>query len=617
MQSPLHPFETELSYPAALPPEAAWLIGGGHLTYDDAIAANQQAQRFGLPCTTVLRAEFGIDEDLLALATADHIGAALIDPMQDPGDPALLAEFDPHAALHCHLLPWRRIGEETVVLTSRPDQFPLHLDALRAAFGNVRMAIASETRIRDAVHAPFARLLANAAEIRLPASDSCRHWRADFAMAALIIFLGAMTLAIGFVPSVVFAVLTLWSVIIMGLLAILNLAACIRVQFGERNDTALKRPKRLPTITVLVPLYKERDITNHLLERLAQLDYPRALLDVCVVMEESDATTRATVDAATLPHWVRALIVPEGAIRTKPRALNYALATARGSIIGIYDAEDAPEASQLLIVADHFANASPKTACLQGRLDYYNPSANWLTRCFTIEYASWFRVVLPGFAKLGLAVPLGGTTLFFRRDILEKLGAWDAYNVTEDADLGMRLARHGYRTDFVPTVTEEEANGHMWPWVRQRSRWLKGYAMTYAVHMRHPLSLLRDVGLWQFFGIQMLFLGTLTQFLMAPLLWSFWLIPFGGTHPLSAVAPHWVVLACTVVCVASASINLIVQWDGVRRAGKSWLMPWALTMIAYFPLATLAVYKGVLELAWKPFYWDKTMHGVLMPKPRR
>lgn len=616
MQSPSHLFDTELSYPAALPAEASWLIGQGVLTYDDAAAAYEQAQLYSVPCTSVLRAEYGVADNLLAQAKAASYGAAIINPQLEPGDPALLAEFDPQAALHRYILPWRRIGEETIVLTSRPDQFHLHLDALRAAFGNVRMAIATERQIRDAIHAPFARLLADAAEIRLPATDSCRHWRAELAMGALLILLVAVTIAAAFVPSILFAALTLWSVVIMGLLALLNLAAFVSVQFAPKDPPKLIRPKRLPTITVLVPLYKERDITNHLLERLAQLDYPRALLDVCLVMEESDQTTRATVAAAHLPKWARPLIVPEGAIRTKPRALNYALASARGSIIGIYDAEDAPERAQLLIVADHFANAPANTACLQGRLDYYNPSANWLTRCFTIEYASWFRVVLPGFARLGLAVPLGGTTLFFRRDLLEKLGAWDAHNVTEDADLGMRLARHGYRTDFVPTVTEEEANGHMWSWVRQRSRWLKGYAMTYAVHMRHPIALLRDVGLWQFFGIQMLFLGTLTQFLLAPLLWSFWLIPLGGTHPLSAVAPQWVVIACTVVCVSSAAINLIVQWDGVRRAGKSWLMPWALSMMAYFPLATLAVYKGVFELAWKPFYWDKTTHGVLMPKRR-
>ena len=136
---------------------------------------------------------------------------------------------------------------------------------------------------------------------------------------------------------------------------------------------------------------------------------------------------------------------------------------------------------------------------MQGVLDFYNPAVNWLSRCFTIEYATWFRVILPGMQRLGLAVPLGGTTLFFRRDVLTSLGGWDAHNVTEDADLGIRLARHGYVTHLLPTVTFEEANCHVLPWIKQRSRWLKGYAITWLVHMRQPALLWSQLGAWRFF----------------------------------------------------------------------------------------------------------------------
>jgi cellulose synthase/poly-beta-1,6-N-acetylglucosamine synthase-like glycosyltransferase len=99
-----------------------------------------------------------------------------------------------------------------------------------------------------------------------------------------------------------------------------------------------------------------------------------------------------------------------------------------------------------------------------------------------------------------MVLPLGGTTLFFRRHILEELGGWDAHNVTEDADLGVRLARKGYKTELVSTVTYEEANCKAWPWVKQRSRWLKGFLITYFVHMRRPRRLLSDLGLRRFFG---------------------------------------------------------------------------------------------------------------------
>lgn len=365
---------------------------------------------------------------------------------------------------------------------------------------------------------------------------------------------------------------------------------------------------------MLVPLYNETAITEHLLCRLRALDYPRELLDVCLVLEADDQTTRTTLGQTILPTWMRAVVVPKGTIKTKPRALNYALDFAHGSIIGVWDAEDAPAADQLHVVARHFANCGPEVVCLQGTLDYYNADTNWLTRCFTIEYAGWFRVVLPGLQKLGLVVPLGGTTLFFRRHALDALGGWDAHNVTEDADLGVRLARHGYRTALINTVTEEEANGRAWPWVKQRSRWLKGYAMTYGVHMRNPAQLWRDLGPWRFFGVQLLFLGTLSQFVLAPLLWTFWLLPFGFSHPLSALIPAWAFWAFAALFVTSELVNLAVAAVGVHKARKTWLTKWAITLQFYFPLAALAAYKGLWELVTKPFYWDKTAHGILLPK---
>ncbi len=606
--------DPQKSLPAALPQEAAWLVGTGAVSYDAAVSAYETSQLHGVCCGSVLISDHNLSEHQVAHAMAKVHDAAQIDPTQDEADPALLAEFGLQAALHRLVLPWRRVADATIVLTARPDHFHLHLPALRATFGEVRMGVATASQIRKSIFGPFATTLAQAAEQKVVAEDSCRKWRAQTAFWGLAIFSILFAVIAAYLPNQLFAALTLWAVIILGMMALLNLAALGAVHFGPAIHPVLKVPDRLPTISLLVPLYHEQDIAGHLIKRLSALEYPRSLLDVCLVLESSDDTTHAAVSQTNLPHWARTLVVPDGTLKTKPRALNYALESARGSIIGVYDAEDAPERSQLLVVAQRFAEADNRTACLQGTLDYYNPKSNWLTRCFTIEYAGWFRVVLPGFARLGLAVPLGGTTLFFRRDILEKLGGWDAHNVTEDADLGLRLARKGYVTEFIPTVTEEEANGHAWPWIRQRSRWLKGYAMTYIVHMRRPLTLWRDLGAWKFFGVQMLFLGTLTQFLLAPLLWSFWLIPLGGTHPLSALMAPWVVIACTATCVASAAINLTIQYLGVKRAGKGWLAPWTLSMLVYFPLGTMAVYKGLLELVWRPFFWDKTAHGILMPQ---
>ena len=368
--------------------------------------------------------------------------------------------------------------------------------------------------------------------------------------------------------------------------------------------------QRAPVVSILVPLYRETDIAARLLARLDRLEYPRALLDICLVTEEADIATRRMLRRAALPPHMRVIVVPDGPIRTKPRALNFALDFCRGSIVGVYDAEDAPDPQQISDVVQRFANSDRRLACVQGVLDFYNAGTNWLSRCFTLEYAVWFRVVLPGFSRLGIPVPLGGTTVFFRREILERLGAWDAHNVTEDADLGIRLARHGYRTELIASVTREEANCRAWPWIRQRSRWLKGYAMTYRVHMRDPAALWRDLGPRGFLGFQALFLGTLLGFVTAPVLLSFWAVALGWPHPAAAVFPPGLLRGFMAGFVLAELISMGVGLLAAVLRGSPGLGGWAPTLHFYFPLASVAAFKALYELLRAPFYWDKTAHGI-------
>ena len=261
----------------------------------------------------------------------------------------------------------------------------------------------------------------------------------------------------------------------------------------------------------------------------------------------------------------------------------------------------------------HFHARGPEVACLQGILDYYNPRTNWLSRCFTIEYATWFRLILPGIARLGLAVPLGGTTLFFRRAVIEELGGWDAHNVTEDADLGIRLARHGYRTELLDTVTGEEANCRVIPWIKQRSRWIKGYMMTWAVHMRRPVLLWRQLGPRQFAGFQVMFLGSILQSLLAPLMWSFWVLPFGLWHPLAAAMSKAELWSMIGLFLVSETVNVALGIIALRRSGHRISALWVPTLQLYFPMAAFAAYKGLWEMLTRPFYWDKTHHGIFDP----
>jgi cellulose synthase/poly-beta-1,6-N-acetylglucosamine synthase-like glycosyltransferase len=342
---------------------------------------------------------------------------------------------------------------------------------------------------------------------------------------------------------------------------------------------------------------------------LCDLDYPPERLDVLLIIEEGDTLTHSALSATTLPGWARIITVPKGEPRTKPRALNFALNFARGEIIGVYDAEDRPESDQLLRVAQRFAALGADTACLQGQLDYFNTRYNLLSRLFTIEYAIWFRVLLPGVQRLGLVVPLGGTTQFLRRAALEAVGGWDAHNVTEDAELGIRLARNGFRVEIIDTTTFEEANAAVLPWVRQRARWQKGYLLTWAVAMRAPFALLRALGLWRFLALQVQILFAVAGFLIAPLLWSLMIKPFGYTHPLDLVVSPFGYGILATIFVASVALSVTLAIYATRAAHLRHLRPYILLSEFYFLLGTISAWRAVLDILRRPFDWAKTRHG--------
>lgn len=542
-------------------------------------------------------------------------GRPEIDPLILGPEEALLASWTPQRCLRDAILPWRRFGGRVVILDAGRTDFSAIRPELEQSFGPVLQASCDLDRLQKAVERHARQDLVLRAETRTAAAESSRGFSAPrFRMIALITLAG---LGIGTIlaPGAMIAALAAFALF----LAMLNsglktMAGLAMLRHGPPAPAPPLPPDTdLPKITIMVPLHREERIADQLLRRLARLNYPRDRLQLCLVVEEHDHCTRNAIAKLDIPPWIIEIAVPPGSCTTKPRAMNYALDFAQGDIIGIYDAEDRPHPDQLLTVARHFAVAPKDVVCLQGILDFYNSRTNWLSRCFTMEYAAWFRVVLPGFERLGLVLPLGGTTLFFRRSILEQLGAWDAQNVTEDADLGVRLARHGYRTQMIPAVTDEEANARLWPWIKQRSRWLKGYAITYAVHMRRPGALLRDLGPWRFFGFQMQFAGTLASFALIPVLWSLWLGAVGLPHPFFEMIPVTAVFFLSAGIVLCEVVNLSIATWASLLAGKPHLIRWAPTIGLYFPIATLAVYKAFYEMAHKPFYWDKTDHGIFLP----
>ncbi|MBK5926810.1 SlyX family protein [Rhodobaculum claviforme] len=591
------------------------LLERGAVDAPTLMQALESESRGSAELADVLLREGVIDPDTLVAAQSLQWGAEVADLGACPPDPRLVDRFGVRACVRSGLVPWRRAGPVVVVVTARPDAFARQRPGLEAALGPVVMALAPEPAVQMALRQVRGGALQAAAETRAPLHHSCRG--SVLPRLRLWVLGGLALLAVGAVvaPVVALAVLTVWALTLLVLFTALKLAASVatlraRAHEGAGWDTPRPIIARLPVVSVLVALHGEREIAPRLVRRLGALAWPRGLLDVILVLEEDDHATRTALAGADLPPWMRVLAVPPGGVRTKPRALNYALDHCRGSIIGVLDAEDAPDPDQIHQIVRHFHARGADVACLQGVLGYYNAAENWLSRCFAVEYAVWFRMMLPGLARLGLVVPLGGTTVYFRREALEKVGAWDAHNVTEDADLGLRLARHGYRTEVVATETGEEATCRPLPWVRQRSRWTKGFAVTYATHMRNPRALWRDLGAWRFFGVQVLFLSTLSHALLAPVLWSFWALALGLGHPLAGPLGAAGLVALAALFVTSEVIGIAIGLLAVsQRRGLRWLRPWVPTLHVYHPLATLAALKALWEVVVQPVYWDKTAHG--------
>jgi len=584
---------------------------GVRLLADGVVAPHAMLQALSGPgpLTVELLGRGLVDHAAFYRALARYHTIGLADLAATPPDARLIDRLGALECLRLGLLPWRRAGEATVIAVADPQDFTRHLASLTAVFGPVVPALAAPDALEAAVLQARGRELARAAEATVPDDESCRVWTA--ATSARLAF-ACMTLAGGLAiwPQIGLAVLLGVAVTMFVATFVLKAAALWQ---SLRPTPPEPRPApliaRLPTVSIIVALYREADIASRLVARLGQLDYPRALLDIVLVVEEGDLATRSALATANLPGWMRVVTAPEGQVKTKPRALNHARGFCRGSIVGVYDAEDAPEPDQISRVVERFYRRGPQVACLQGVLDFYNPATNWLSRCFTIEYAAWFRVMLPGLQRLGMPLPLGGTTLFFRRNVLQALGGWDAHNVTEDADLGIRLARHGYRTEMIETTTYEEANCRAVPWVKQRSRWIKGYMMTYASHMRDPVLLWRQLGPRQFLGFQVLFLGSIAQVLLAPLTMSLWALALGLPHPVAAYLPWGGVVAISTLFVLGEGLSITFGILGLHRSRQGISKLWVPTLHIYNPLGALASYKALWEVMHKPFYWDKTSHG--------
>ncbi|NTW15054.1 MAG: glycosyltransferase [Candidatus Moranbacteria bacterium] len=374
--------------------------------------------------------------------------------------------------------------------------------------------------------------------------------------------------------------------------------------------------EELPTYSVLCPLYREANMLPTFVEAMDALDWPKDRLDIMLLLEENDRETIEAAQAMHLPESFRIVVVPHSFPKTKPKACNYGLSLAKGEYVVIYDAEDIPDPKQLKKAYLGFQTAGDSVRCLQAKLNYFNPHQNLLTRFFTAEYSLWFDVVLPGLQSIDTTIPLGGTSNHFRTRDLLALEGWDPFNVTEDCDLGVRIFKRGFQTAIIDSVTLEEANSRVGNWLRQRSRWIKGYMQTYLVHMRDPIGFFRENG-WHALIFQMVVGGKIAFMFINPILWiatiSYFVFYAYVGEAIHALFPSAIFYLAATSLVLGNFLYLYYYMIGAAKRGHYQVVKYVFLVPLYWVLLSVAAFIALYQLLVKPHYWEKTTHGLHKP----
>ncbi len=557
----------------------------------------------------------------LARALAAHHGLDYVEVLSQRPDRSLFKRLELPHYLRYRYMPIKLEGGIMTIACTSPSQALLHDVSRRTGYA-VTMAVTSP---RD-----LTVMLGHYGEIPLKrrATHNLRRQHKHLSASRTLLpfqlyVLGGLLLAL--FASFLWDMERSWNILLVGCNLFYFVSLAFKLQLysqgmiGARDmkkldkklsaEAALLNSEELPVYSLLIPLYKESTVVMaKLIGHLEMLDYPKEKLDIKLIVEADDNTTIDALMALKPPETMEIIRVPASNPRTKPKACNVALESVRGEFLVIYDAEDAPAADQLRKAVALFRSERGDLACAQAPLNYYNRNENILTKLFALEYSSLFRILLPALERMKLPIPLGGTSNHLRVEALTQCGGWDAFNVTEDADLGIRLAYFGYRTRILPSLTLEEAPITLRAWMKQRTRWIKGYIQTWLVYMRDPIALKGRLGLRAYYGFQFFVGAPALTFLLAPILWGVFIIAPLGLLP-TRLSPYLLTL-CMISFIGGLSINWVYaravlrleKWDGMANA--STIFPF------YWLLHSVACARALYQLARKPHYWEKTTHGV-------
>jgi len=583
-------------------------------------AAETRSREVGTGADRVLIQWGVIDEAAYLRRLSHHLRISFEPHLYVPRADIFLPDTQLHYAVQQGLLPFRRGG--TLMLAISPRGLAARRLCHRFDEGgdfSDRICLVPTTQFNELLVARAGAALAHAAADGLgdrfatmtaaPARVTQPRWRAYALYIAAVL---ALTVSAALWPQ-----LTLGAA--SGLLAAWFLAfAGLRIAGAMAPRPNAGNPRRmpdreLPLYTIIIALYREAASVAPLLRAIQALDYPPEKLQVILAVEPNDLETRAAIARLRSKSQVQVLVAPNVGPQTKPKALNWALPFARGSLVAVYDAEDRPEPNQLRAAVSAFQHHGDDIACVQASLRIDNISDSWLSRTFATEYAGQFDVFLPGLATLRVPLPLGGSSNHFRTDVLRQVGGWDAYNVTEDADLGLRLARFGYRTTTFDSTTGEEAPIRFVTWMKQRSRWMKGWMQTWCVHMRSPRRLWREAGPRGFLSLNVLVGGNVLTALVCPIFFIELATHLAssalGNAPTGFLAGPLAPLHAATILSGYLS-TVAVGLMGLARRRQLW-SSWVLLLTPiYWLCLSIAAWRAFYQLFKEPYRWEKTEHGL-------
>lgn len=559
-----------------------------------------------------------VDYRTLYQAIALQNDLPFVDLLVEPPQAELLDPNGAETYLRLRALPWKRDGD--TILVAVADLSDHVTSWMKKTFGEKATPVmTSPFDIRRSIEQFFGETLEKKSRLWLAQRQpeaSARIVLTPNQQQSLMGFSVAVMAIMAWFPvrSVLFFIIVCHiTYAITMLFKALVFSAGIASATRQRTEPPPADEQSLPVYTVLIPMYRETESLPGMLEAMRTLDYPASKLDIKLVLEADDRETLAAA-MHLRPHYHFDIIrVPPTEPRTKPKACNYALKFARGEYVTIFDADDRPERTQLKKAVQEFQRLPKDVVCLQARLNYYNANDNLLTRFFSLEYTMLFHFMLYGLQRLGIPIPLGGTSNHMALGRLRELGEWDPFNVTEDADLGTRLASRGLKTRMLDSYTMEEAPNQLVPWIKQRSRWIKGYMQTWLVHMRQPKRLWQMLGAKGFFGFQCFVGLSCFTFLSAPIVWILsllWLAELTALHQVEF--PTWLAWLTGI----NLALNVLTHWGlslysaTLYRRYRLQIYIAALLYPFYLVLHSIASYKALWQLAFRPHFWEKTAHGL-------